>query len=88
MILQILMYFIKVSSNGFLLSEFDGISLQNNFFSWYPSFSRFQSPHAYKIYTFSESYWNRETMEVLISTSKSDLEARGILSSLWTQTEP
>ena len=57
-------------------------------FSHYPSFSPFERPDAYKSYTFSESYGSRETREIKISTSKFDLEARGILSSLWTQTGP
>ena len=57
-------------------------------FSRYPSFSPFQRPDAYKCYTFSESCGSRETREIKISTSKFDLEARGILSSLWTQTGP
>ena len=57
-------------------------------FSRYPSFSPFERPDAYKCYTFSESYGSRETREIKISTSKFDLEARGILSSLWTQTGP
>ena len=58
------------------------------FFSRYPSFSPFERPDAYKCYTFSESYGSRETREIKISTSKFDLEARGILSSLWAQTGP
>ena len=58
------------------------------FFSRYPSFSPFERPDAYKCYIFSESYGSRETREIKISTSKFDLEARGILSSLWTQTGP
>ena len=57
-------------------------------FSRYPSFSPFQRPDAYKCYTFSESCGSRETREIKISTSKFDLEAPGILSSLWTQTGP
>ena len=57
-------------------------------FSRYPSFSPFERPDAYKCYIFSESYGSRETREIKISTSKFDLEARGILSSLWTQTGP
>ena len=57
-------------------------------FSRYPSFSPFERPDAYKCYTFSESYGSRETREIKILTSKFDLEARGILSSLWTQTGP
>ena len=57
-------------------------------FSRYPSFSPFECPDAYKCYIFSESYGSRETREIKISTSKFDLEARGILSSLWTQTGP
>ena len=57
-------------------------------FSRYPIFSPFQCTDAYKCYTFSESYGSRETREIKISTSKFDLEARGILSSLWTQTRP
>ena len=58
------------------------------FLSRYPSFSPFERPDAYKCYTFSESCGSRETREIKISTSKFDLEARGILSSLWTQTGP
>ena len=57
-------------------------------FSRYPIFSPFQCTDAYKCYTFSESCGSRETKEIKISTSKFDLEARGILSSLWTQTGP
>ena len=57
-------------------------------FSRYPSFSPFERPDAYKCYIFSESYGSRETREIKISTSKFDLEAPGILSSLWTQTGP
>ena len=57
-------------------------------FSRYPSFSPFERPDAYKCYIFSESYGSRETREIKILTSKFDLEARGILSSLWTQTGP
>ena len=58
------------------------------FFSCYPSFSPIESPDAHKWYTFSESYGSRQTRDIKSSTSKFDLEARGILSSLWTQTGP
>ena len=58
------------------------------FFSCYPSFSPFERPDAYKCYTFSESYGSRETRGIKSSTSKFDIEAGGILSSLWTQTGP
>ena len=57
-------------------------------FSRYPSFSPFERPDAYKCYTFSESYGSRETRDIKSSTSKFDIEAGGILSSLWTQTGP
>ena len=57
-------------------------------FSRYPSFSPFERPDAYKCYTFSESYGSRETRGIKSSTSKFDIEAGGILSSLWTQTGP
>ena len=69
--------------------NFDEISLQNHyFFSRYPSSSPFEHPDTYKCCTFSESYGSRETRKIKISSSKFDLEARGILSSLWTQTGP
>ena len=58
------------------------------FLSRYPSFSPFERPDAYKCYTFSESYGSRETRGIKSSISKFDIEARGILSSLWTQTGP
>ena len=58
------------------------------FFSCYPSFSPFERPDAYKCYTFSESYGSRETRGIKSSSSKFDIEAGGILSSLWTQTGP
>ena len=58
------------------------------FFSRYPRFSPFERPDAYRCYTFSESYGSRETRDIKSSTSKFDIEARGILSSLWTQTGP
>ena len=58
------------------------------FLSRYPSFSPFERPDAYKCYTFSESYGSRETRDIKSSTSKFDIEAGGILSSLWTQTGP
>ena len=58
------------------------------YFSHYPSFSPFERPDAYKCYTFSESYGSRETRDIKSSTSKFDIEAGGILSSLWTQTGP
>ena len=58
------------------------------FFSRYPRFSPFERPDAYRCYTFSESYGSRETRDIKSSTSKFDIEARGILSSLSTQTGP
>ena len=67
--------------------NFDEISLQNHYF-YHVSFSPFERPDAYKCYTFSESYGSRETRDIKSSTSKFDIEAGGILSSLWTQTGP
>ena len=58
------------------------------FFSRYPRFSPFKRPDAYRCYTFSESCGSRETRDIKSSTSKFDIEAGGILSSLWTQTGP
>ena len=57
-------------------------------FSCYPSFSPFERPDAYQCFTFSESHGSRETRDIKSSTSKFDIKARGILSSLWTQTGP
>ena len=58
------------------------------FFSCYPSFAPFERPDAYKCYTFSESHGSRETRDIKSSTSKFDIKAQGILSSLRTQTGP